>query len=327
MVLGALRMPILLAVSGFFAANRISLGWGNTAPWVRAGKTYYLYAIWVPVLALFYALIGDARMPHFFEGLGGIANEYFEPTTPLWFILAISIYMVALSGCRSVDERAVLGALGVVSVISVAVGDAEINPALKIPEFFVFFAMGAYAAPWLKKCAEKPSTFVSLAALCLLACSCMLSSLEWSGLPAGALFLIRGAAGVVVGFILVGRLSRFSGLTSGLTFVGRRTLQIYVLHIPLVLLLILIPENWVRPAVDFDLVSSLMPVVITVAVIAGCLGLHQLLVAMKLDFFFVAPAIVERFIARVHHIFGGVDRSVRRRVSKARRVTPRSNRN
>lgn len=315
-ILGSLRMPVLLGVSGIFAARRIRLGWRDPAFLTRAGNSYYLYVIWLSLLAIFYALTASVRLPHAFIGIQESARELVAPTTPLWFIFALAVYTAVLASVASVPPKFVIGALTVLSLTISFTGDLGFGLAAKVPHYFIFFAIGVYCAQWLQERARSCSA-ASLTGFVVL--QLVLSALSLVSLPAlveGAIMVARGASALVLAFVIAGRLANSVPRVAGAAaYFGQRTLQIYVVHILLVLAVVFLTNSgWgasvLERVLSSPVMAALYPLALTSVVVALCLMTRKLMAAVGLVFFFDPPAWIESGLSNLH-----------RKVIRTRQVT------
>jgi fucose 4-O-acetylase-like acetyltransferase len=86
--------------------------------------------------------------------------------------------------------------------------------------------------------------------------------------------------------VMIGR--RLTRIGSGLAALGRRTLGIYVIHLPLLALLDLASRKWDLEPTAFAY-ALIEPVVVTAALIAVCIALERTVKALGAHFLFDLP--------------------------------------
>jgi len=210
------------------------------------------------------------------DGVGGVLHELAVPDTPLWYLYALAVYTVGLAALRLAPAWLVLAGLAVVSVAARVLLDGA-GMWQRILELAVFFALGVYGRPVLLRFAA--GVTVTRAAGCAaLALAVTLAGRVVSGdVGDGVLFLVRGAAFVAVTVAGVCLAIRWSPVRRVAAAVGRRTLPVYVLHVPLVALLITVTRG-AGPGAAWGAVlanpvaAAVLPALATVGVVLTCLA-------------------------------------------------------
>ena len=82
--LGSLRMPLLLAVSGMLASDRIRAGFRRGGLLRRTVSTGYLYVVWTAIYLAVYVLLDEPTLPHAPQDRGDAFLGLVLPQTPLW---------------------------------------------------------------------------------------------------------------------------------------------------------------------------------------------------------------------------------------------------
>ena len=292
--LGWVRMPLLMAISGMLAGRRIGEGWGRPGAAVRAASSYYLYVVWLAVYAAFYLAARSSELPHQIDSVGQFLLELLIPQTPLWYVFALALYVVVLTSLRRVRPVIVLTALAVLSVAVQAI--APDWPMFeKVPVNAVYFAIGVYGGRQLRALAER-RRISDLLILSPVALGLAVILTLWSFGPVldGAFQVLGGVMCIVLGVVVVVQLIRWRPVGTLAEFVGRRTLQIYVLHIPLIFVVLLVlTEDRVRDlggVLQNPIVAALWPVALAALVIGTALAVHRLLMVCRLKVLFEMPA-------------------------------------
>lgn len=292
--LGTVRMPLLLAVSGMLAASKIRNGFSNGKVWNTSLTNYYLYAVWL----LFYALLsipmaGDG-VPHRFGSVGDFFLQLAAPDTPLWFVFALAIYVPLLTFCRKLPPAVVLAALAALRILTALLVDSDADQVWKVPELALFFAIGVYGKRLFLYIAEaRKLLYAAVAIPAFLGLSGLSFALDLHPAIDQAVFILRGMAAVVALVAVISALTVNRAAAAAGSWVGKRTLGIYVLHVPVIDGIVLAFQGPLAPAAPVianSVPMALMyPLALTAVVVTACIGLENLLKKCGLGFLFRRP--------------------------------------
>lgn len=291
---GAFRLPLLFVVSGLVASKRVRTGWSDRRTVLRAVSLYWLYLVWLTVYAVLSIVVISPGIPfrvltplHYLEQL-------FVPDSMLWFIFALAAYVALLASLHRVPPAVMLAVLAVVSVASGAAPLAR-DEALWLHAVYyaVFFAAGVYLAPMIRALAENRSGWrVPLTVLAFLVCQvAWQQSIEGTVLESG-LRLMRDSSAVVLSIIVIELLVRWPPFAEVAGAIGRRTLPIFVLQLPLIWVLFLLPP--VEWALTIAGVRHLAPLLGTALIVLAALGIHSLVMRGPGRVLFGVPEAVRR---------------------------------
>jgi len=302
--LGSLRMPLLLAVSGLLASRRILAGWRSSAAAERAASSYYLYLVWLAVYAVLYAVLDHPWLPHSIDGAGEAALEVVWPQTPLWYVFALAVYVVVLTSLSRVPPAVVLGGLAVVSVVF-QVGDWDLGLAAKVPELAFFFAVGVHGRARLGDFAERLDHRRGAGALAAVLASVAAGRvLPSDGVLHALLVLVRGVSFLLLGVAVVVVLVRWRPAARAGSWIGQQTLPVYVLHVPLLLVLVSVlgpdPSPRLGGLLSNTVVALGYPLVLTAVLVALTLLLHRLLLRLHARALFGMPESWTLAVRRAH---------------------------
>jgi len=136
------RMPLFFLIAGYFASRAIARPWGTVLR-TRTLNLYYLYMVWLLGQTVFFLVV-----PHAGTASASTARELFAQLTyaptNLWFLVALAVYFaVAKAGVRVAPVMLVGAAWLSWSAFADRLPDAfDRTP---MPEYLVFFLLGAYA--------------------------------------------------------------------------------------------------------------------------------------------------------------------------------------
>jgi uncharacterized membrane protein YcfT len=272
---GAFRLPLLFVVSGLVASRRVRAGWSDRRTVLRAASLYWLYLVWLTVYALLSIVVVSPGVPFRVLSVEAYARQLVVPDSMLWFIFALAVYVALFSSLSRVSPIVILGVLAVVSVASGAAPVTR-DEALWLHGVYyaVFFAGGVYLASMIRALAESRSTWrVPLALAVFVVCQVVWQqSLEGTVLESG-LRLLRDSSAVVLSIIVIELLVRWRPFARVAGSIGRRTLPIFVLQLPLIWVLFLLPP--VEWSLTFAPVRHLAPVLGTALIVLAALGIHS----------------------------------------------------
>lgn len=304
---GSVRMPVLLGISGVLVARRIRLGWKDDAFLIRAGNSYYIFAIWTILLAAVYSLTSRAQLPHAFEGFQDTLKQFVAPSTPLWFIFALAVYVIILTVLNNVSSIIIIAALSSISVLISVTGDLGLGLAAKVPQYFVFFAVGVYFSDWLRDRPETISgtrlTFLAM----FMASLFFLSVLPLPPVIDGILLVTRGVGSTVLAFVVIQKISaQLPGIVGIAAYCGKRALPIYVLHIPIVFGIIVLSTCfgiiYTKEGIIVQLILAIYPLFATAVVVILCLLIHQVFIRVGLRALFEPPRWFQGALGAAHRI-------------------------
>ena len=289
--LASVRMPLLLAVSGILAASKVRSGPGTAKAWKSSLSSYYLYAVWLLVYALLGLVLAGSPRPQRVDSVGNFLLQLIAPDTPLWFIFALAVYVPLLACCRKLPPWVVLAALAAISIFTALFVDSTAGQWGKVPELAVFFAAGVYGKDLFLRIAAAPKMLYFGAAV-----PAFLALMALPDIHPGvdqAVYMLQGAAAVIALVAFISAITRYRPIAAAGSWVGRRTLGIYLLHTPLIDFLILAfhgPLSPVAPAISKSVpVAFIYPLALTGAVIAACVAVEYLLKKCGLTFLFQRP--------------------------------------
>lgn len=288
--LSPVRMPLFFAISGLLASPSLVRPL-KRALRARVFTQYYLYVLWVCIHACLFVFV----IPKSFSGGFGddsmkvMAARLVVPSGALWYLAALAIYFIIARFCLRLPSWFTLGGAALLSLVA----SAGLIPAgakwVGLSSNLLFFLGGTYLPALYRQWTAERSRakIVAVAAL-----ACFIVGLALRDLL-GVGFLASLAA-VPLGVTTFFLLPEEWRLSKSLQHLGRKTLPIYVMHVPLIGLL----DWWVRLTADASLsesiagaaVAVLYPAVVTVLVLVLCLVLERALRAIGLRSLFELPA-------------------------------------
>jgi len=273
---GAFRLPLLFVVSGLVASKRVRAGWSDRRTVLRAVSLYWLYLVWLTVYALLSIVFISPGIPFRVMTPLHYLEQVFVPDSMLWFIFALAASVVLLSSLHRVRPTVMLAVLAIASVATGAMPLTRDEALwLHVVYYAVFFAVGVYLAPALRALAASRVRWrVPVAVGAFVACQLLWQQSVEGTVLESALRLLRDSSAVVLSIIVIALLVRWRPFAATASAIGRRTLPIFVLQLPLIWVLYLLPP--VAWSLDVAWIRHLAPLLCTALIVAASLGIHSL---------------------------------------------------
>ncbi|SCF10911.1 acyltransferase family protein [Micromonospora chokoriensis] len=283
-----LRMPLFFTISGVFAANAAQRPWRVVAR-SRIAGFLYLYALWLLIHTAVLAAAPGLPTDRATSALGVLEQLTITPSN-LWYLYALAWYFTIAKATRRVPWALVLVPAGVLSAVAAAgLLDTPGNRG-GLYQNLVFFLAGLYLRPrivrWAETAGRRRLLLTSGGYVLALAAMAAVGAQRWFGVwPAVSV------VAVIFGITAAAQLSRWSALSKPLASLGRITLPIYVVHMPVLALLhrlVLVPVSELGASAQGLIVLG-YPVLLTGLVIALSLAAHRGLLAVRAGWLFALP--------------------------------------
>ncbi|WFE53693.1 acyltransferase [Micromonospora sp. WMMD1155] len=283
-----LRMPLFFTISGVFAANAARRPWRVVAR-SRVAGFLYLYALWLLIHTAILAVAPDLPTDRATSVLGVLEQLTITPSN-LWYLYALAVYFTIAKATRRAPRALVLVPAAVLSAVAAAgLLDTPGNRG-GLYQNLVFFLAGLYLRPQIQRWADTASRrrllLTSGAYVLALAAMAAAGAQQWFGVwPAASV------VAVIFGITAAARLARWSALSRPLASLGRITLPIYVVHMPVLALLhrlTLVPVSELGASAQALIVLG-YPILLTGLVIGLSLAVHRGLLAVRAGWLFALP--------------------------------------
>lgn len=225
------RMPLLLFMSGMLASSRLLTS--ATGGFSRAISSFYLNAIWVTI---YFLIAIPLRLTS--SGSAKTVGEWLThivlPSENLWFIWALGFWALCFTFLRKLPMPLVLTAFALTGIA----GDllrGEIPPrAVAVLIYGIFFALGVYArdimfkfvqAQLLPKIAVLGASYLALREI--------LSTKGLDPVVRSLTIDVRSIVAIAAAVCIFALLVRMNWFARPMAFIGRHTLSIFVVHLPL----------------------------------------------------------------------------------------------
>ena len=280
--LRTVRMPLFFAMAGYFFLRRIDRPWSWQVQ-NRLGPFLWLFGLWSALWALWAQVFPwneEAYTP-----LTVLAVPL-DPEYGPWFIYALAIYYLAVKLMHPLPLWLQFG-IGAVVSLPMAFGLVTIDNFAweRTLTHFAIFQFGVYGHCTIAAIADR----VSVAMLVLVGGAFVVSFgilIALSGAITSPAWLPLTALGMSTGIIASALIARYLPWLR-LDWFGRHTLPIYLLHLPVIgVLLTLWPMDDSAPMLSLGL-STVVTIAFTVAAVAGAILLWVIL--RPVPGLFIAP--------------------------------------
>lgn len=274
------RMPLFFAMSGFFLTRRIDRSWGW---WTRnrIAPFIYLFLVWTLIWAILSGVTAWQRLDG--STWRDLPNLLGNPNMGPWYIFALALYFSLTKAMRKFPV-AVQIAIALIISIPTAVGMAEFVDAkwAEIVLYYICFLIGVHGNWILESISDNARLLpmLGLAVLWLGMSAVMfvkgIDVFSWYRIP---LTILGMSTGIMFATLINTKMPFLR-----LEWFGKRTLPIYLVHIPVIgLIYAYTPEL----PTDSLLVQIGYPLLVGAISIAVALGLWKLL--QNVPGIFVAP--------------------------------------
>ena len=279
-----LRMPLFFVISGVFASAAVSRPWSAQVR-RRLLSPAYLYVVWLLLLAAVFAVEQDLPMNRT-QDLGELALDLVFASTGLWFLYALAVYFLLARLTVRVPTAWLLGAAAAVAASASLLPIAEANR-VSVLVHFVHFAVGVRCPEVLRRLAEDRRPLTGPLVVAFVGGAVLLA---WAGAPLSLEITLLSLVAVPAGIRLAAATRRVPPVADGLAWVGRRTLPIYVLHVPLLAVVHhLAPDTLPAGGTPAFLVAATYPLLVTALVVGACLAVRSVAVQVGLRALFELP--------------------------------------
>ncbi|MBM0233775.1 acyltransferase family protein [Micromonospora sp. STR1_7] len=283
-----LRMPLFFTISGVFAVNAVQRPWRIVARGRIAGFLY-LYALWLLIHTAVLAVAPDFPTDRA-TSVPGLLEQLTITPSNLWYLYALALYFTLAKAARGAPRVLVVVPAGVLSAVAAAgLLDTPGNRA-GVYQNLVFFLAGLYLRPqierWAATATRRRLVLTSGAYGLALVAMAVAGAQQWLGV-----WPLVSVVAVAFGVTAAARLGRWPALGGRLATLGRVTLPIYVIHIPVLALLHRLLHGPVSGLghVGQGLIVLGYPVVLTGFVIGASLAVHRGLLAVRARWLFALP--------------------------------------
>ncbi|MEE6260215.1 pyridoxal-phosphate dependent enzyme [Plantactinospora sonchi] len=283
-----LRMPLFFTISGVFAANALARPW-RVAARSRIAFFLYLYALWLLIHTTVFAAAPGLPTDRA-TSLSGLLEQLTVTPSNLWYLYALALYFTFAKAVRRIPWPVVLAAAAILSMVTAAGLLATPGNRGGLYQNLVFFLGGLYLKPYVQRWAATATnrrlllTFVGYAGAAT--AMAVAGAEQWFGV-----WLLVSILAVAFGVTAAVRATRWRRVAEPLSALGRQTLPIYLIHMPL---LAVVDRFLVGPLSELGTAGQFVvaveyPIVLTAVLLVVCLAVHHGLTAIHANWLFALP--------------------------------------
>lgn len=259
-----LRMPLFFLVSGLFAAAAIHRPWRDVVP-ARVLTPYYLYAVWLCLHTVVFLFARDLAMNRT-RDLGELVADLAYASTGLWYLYALVAYFLLTKAVSGIDPRIVTTVAAAVAVTAPLLPIDAYNR-VSVLQHFVYFAVGALFPAAVRAVADsRQPGAIPVLTVTYVALSWLMLNLD---VGRGPRILLLSVLAVPLALRCAVVVSTWRRVGRAATFVGRRTLPVYVLHMPVLALAHELLDGTVLPSAAAGAVLAAVHPLAVAAVVTG----------------------------------------------------------
>lgn len=280
------RMPLLLFMSGMLASRKL-LSREHAPAAARGISSFYLNAVWTTVYFLISFLLVQ-ESPGEIHSIGEWALHIVSPGTNLWFIWALGFWAFAFILLKRLPPPLVLALFfftGMLADLTRADLPSRVVPVLI---YGIYFALGVYGRRYAMTMLQSDVLIKAAALIVLYMTMNRLTEVEdVDRIVASTLITVRSVVAIALFVSLFVIICWWKPLGRALAFVGRRTLSLFVCHLPLLWLVLNVPAvEAVLTPLGFE---ALWPVFGVIFLAGGSLAFELLARKVGAGFLFDPP--------------------------------------
>ncbi|GAA0403466.1 hypothetical protein Acor_33270 [Acrocarpospora corrugata] len=275
-----LRMPLFFTISGMFALNAFHRPW-RVVVRSRVAKFLYLYLVWMVIhtAITWFTPSFDTLSAH---SVGQFVEQLTITPPNLWYLYALALYFVVAKALKRIPVPIMLGAAAVLAVVAAAELIATPGNRGSLLQNFMFFLLGLHLRPHAERLIAA-ATWRRVGAIGAVYGVALLAMVVTASQHIPTVWPMVSLIAMVFGLSAAPLVARWQGVGTALAWLGRRTLPIYVIHMPLLALLHVAvsgPMSQAGPAAQTVLAVT-YPVVVTALLVASCLLVERALRAAR----------------------------------------------
>lgn len=280
------RMPLFFIVSGLFAGPALTRPWHDVVR-KRVVNIYYLYALWLGIHMVVFLIFDELPMNRSTD-LAELVANLFVASTGLWYLYALVAYFLLARLLTRVDARIVVGLAAALALATPSFGIEAANRESLLQHFvfFVFAARFPAVVGAMSRLQLRATLLIAGAAAAVLVVTVVLGV---GGVPNRFLISVLAIPLAVRGSAALAQCRPAARLGS---FLGQRTLPIYILHVPVLAVLhalFLEPLRFEETGLVSVMALILYPVAATCVIVLVCLVVERVLDRAGFEWLFAAP--------------------------------------
>lgn len=283
-----IRMPTFFLISGYLAKSLVKQDWRVLFE-KRVLFLLYMYTIWLFINQMVASTLQFIEAGHAIvmtEVIGSVLFKLVAPYSFLWFLWALSLYNIVARATMRLPLWAVLGVAAIISGLS----EQLVDQPSYIMRCGFFFLLGARCPELINQVTARANWRIAAGMVAAYIAAVGLIFLLGEKFP--GVWLPAGLVGSAT-IIMIGTLISHWSLVSVIKYLGRNTLQLYVLH-PMLISLLTFVEMRYLPGMIAGIrstapVLAIYPILFVATVTALAIAIWAILTRAGLGFLFEKP--------------------------------------
>jgi uncharacterized membrane protein YcfT len=230
-VMTPIRMPLFFTVSGFLAASSTHRPWREFL-YRKVRLLLYLFAVWSTIRWLYFRYVQDnGLLPSEGDDAYQLIEMWWAPSTGIWFIWALAIYMTATKLLSPVSHAAVIGVAAVISLLTFGNHlPIDLFTHRNLLQYFAFFLFGCWYGKAIVRAITIRPVITAVAGFSIFS---VLYVLRWrlQAIDKGIWAMASSVAGLAWLCGTAVLMSRIERVRRAFSYFGQNTLPVYVTHV------------------------------------------------------------------------------------------------
>ena len=233
-IVAPLRMPLLMFLSGLFVSYSISKGFSSFFKG-KFQNILYPYLIWTLITFYQIYLVNELSGDVFDKSL---LETFISPMAHMWFLYNLFIYFIIIYFLNKVSYilPLVLSLIIYIVLFSNDITNFQLNRFISL---FFFFSLGSYLGQDINRLTKNISN-INIIVLIALSMLGMLSTLENLLLYNGSSYTLHYSISCLLLMPITFRLFISLGNIKFLEYIGKNSLVIYLVHLPIANILLFV---------------------------------------------------------------------------------------
>ena len=266
--LAPIRLASFFMISGYLSRRAIERPWRQLLAG-RVGTPVYVYAVWLCIFVLIFQTVMPFPLPQPDYTL----TAFLHPMNHLWYLWALALFIVIAKLARHAPTWIMLGAS---CVLSLCASTPEIPVPDGVAANLFYFLIGVLLTDSVTAVADRARTGGAVALVVAYGAGVYTSMRFFDHVPAPISMALSVLGIIMLVQVVAVACRKFASPMHTLRGVGQRTQAVYVMHIPLLVLIMWTERSLPRDAIG-PVLLIIYPFIATSLAVSLALALKALL--------------------------------------------------